>query len=221
MTKQHLRPMEWAEGEELRFGPFRLIPRERRLEREGKPVRIGDRALDVLLCLIANAPDVVTKGALMEQVWPNLIVEEGNLRYQVAALRRALEDGADSSHYVTTVQGRGHVFIARVSRSLGVEQRCDPMDPDERHRLPGVGRTTVAAALADARLSALKGTSRFVGLGALTDALDPATLASMFGLNARSADPGASLASLLRDKRILLILDNGEHAGAAARVAET
>ncbi len=47
--KPHIRPIEWAEGEELCFGPFRLIPRERRLEREGKPVKIGHRALDVLL----------------------------------------------------------------------------------------------------------------------------------------------------------------------------
>ena len=119
--RQHIRPMEWAEGEEIQFGPFRLFPRERRLEREGKPVRIGGRALDLLLCLIANAPDVVTKAALMDQVWPNLIVEEGNLRYQVAALRRALEDGGVSNHYVSTVQGRGHVFVCRVSRSLGIE----------------------------------------------------------------------------------------------------
>ena len=45
----------------LAFGNFRLYPRERRLEREGRPVRIGDRALDILVALTGRAGEVVTK----------------------------------------------------------------------------------------------------------------------------------------------------------------
>ena len=90
---QSLRPGDWSAGEIIQFGPFCLFPGERRLERDGTPVKIGDRALDVLLCLIANAPDVVGKAALIKQVWPNLIVEEVNVR--VAAKKQvpfSLED---------------------------------------------------------------------------------------------------------------------------------
>ena len=136
MVKQQLRPMEWAVGEELQFGPFRLVPGERRLERKGKPVKVGDRALDVLLCLIANAPDVVMKAALIDQVWSGLIVEESNLRFQMAVLRRALGDGTNGERYVATVQGRGYCFVARVSRSLGGGRRPDAMRSGGSYRLP-------------------------------------------------------------------------------------
>ncbi len=63
---------------------------------------------------------------------------------------------------------------------------------------------------------------RVVEIEALTDAsLNPAALASMLGLNVQSAVSKESVARLLRDKRILLILDSGEHAIAvAARVAD-
>ena len=159
----------------------------------------------------------------MDQVWPNLIVEDGNLRYQVASLRRALEDGCESNHYVITVQGRGHVFASRVSRSLGDKQQSEVMHPGGSHQLPGVGKTTVVAAVADAPLSPLEGTIRLVELGALTDAaLDPATLASIFGLTDQSAVPNENLAGLLCNKHILVIVDSGEHAIAvAARVVKT
>src|ERR1700758_4593805 len=99
---QQLRSGEWSAGESLQFGSFRLIPGERRLERDGKPVKIGDRALDLLLCLIANAPDVICKAALIEQVWPNLIVEEVNLRFQINLLRRLLAEAGDGDRYLAT-----------------------------------------------------------------------------------------------------------------------
>ena len=221
MLNQRLRLMEWTEDEELRFGPFRLIPRERRLEREGKPVRIGGRGLDVLLCLIANAPDVVSRSALIRQVWPNLVVEDGSLRYQIAILRRTLEDGADGKHYVVTVQGRGHAFVARVSRSLGVQQRSEVIRGI--YGQPSAGKATVAEGVADAPASPLEGTVRLVEFGALAAAaLDPATLASFLGFSVPSAGPSESLASLLRDKRVLLILDSGEYAiPAASRPVKT
>ncbi len=79
--------------EVISFGPFRLIPAERRLEREGVPVAVGDRAFMILLVLVDQAGKVVGKRDLLARVWPGMTVEEGNLRFQMVVLRRALGDG--------------------------------------------------------------------------------------------------------------------------------
>src|SRR5262249_47046557 len=49
------------------------------------------------------------------RVWPDTIVEEGNLRVHMAALRKALGDGQAGNRYVATVPGRGYRFIAPIS----------------------------------------------------------------------------------------------------------
>jgi len=89
------------------FGPFLLIPAERRLERNGVPVALGDRALMILLALVEQPGKAVGKRELLSRVWSGMVVEEGNLRYQMVALRRALGDGLAGARYISTVPGRG------------------------------------------------------------------------------------------------------------------
>ena len=79
------------------FGPFRLFPAERRLAREGATVRLGARALDILILLVGNAGKVVTKHELIAQVWRGVSVDESGLRAQIASLRKALGDGTDGA----------------------------------------------------------------------------------------------------------------------------
>ena len=62
------------------FGPFRVIPYARLLERCGSPVRVGSRAFDLLCLLISRPGEVVSKSELMARVWPDLTVEESSLR---------------------------------------------------------------------------------------------------------------------------------------------
>jgi DNA-binding winged helix-turn-helix (wHTH) protein len=62
-------------------------------------VRLGSRALDVLVTLVEQAGEVVSKRELMARVWPNTIVEEGNVRLQILALRRVLGDGQQGHRY--------------------------------------------------------------------------------------------------------------------------
>lgn len=96
------------------FGPFMLIP-ERQLLLEGKvPVRIGGRALDILIALVERSGELVSKRELMARVWPNIIVDEANLKVNMTALRRALRDGAGAVKYIATVTGRGYQFVAPV-----------------------------------------------------------------------------------------------------------
>lgn len=93
---------------EVRFGPFRLDIAKRELLRDGKTVRLGSRACDILSALGAAQGAVVTKDALMAQVWPGQIVEENAIQVQISALRKALdEDGSGQDHIVTVPGGVG------------------------------------------------------------------------------------------------------------------
>ncbi len=101
----------------ITFGPFRLHPSQRRLEKDGARVEIGARALDLLLALVAHAPDVVGKETLLREAWPNVTVDEGSLRFHMSGLRRILDDSHPDPCYIVTVQGRGYCFVAPLSHS--------------------------------------------------------------------------------------------------------
>src|SRR5258706_5340445 len=96
------------------FGPFHVNSARRRLGRNGEAVRLGSRAFDVLVYLLEHAGQVVSHRALLEAVWPGTFVEKGNLRFQMAALRKAL--GHAEANYIINVPGRGYCFTAQLSK---------------------------------------------------------------------------------------------------------
>ena len=79
------------------FGPFRLSVTERVLEKGGVRIRLGSRALDILIALVERPAEVVSKKELIAKVWPDLVVDEGSLRFHVLALRKALGQEQSSS----------------------------------------------------------------------------------------------------------------------------
>lgn len=72
------------------FGPFRLIPSERRLLRAGIPVELTPKAFDTLVVLVHRAGQLVTKDALMDAVWPETVVEANYLSVNISKIRTAL-----------------------------------------------------------------------------------------------------------------------------------
>lgn len=100
----------------LSFGPFNLLVNERLLTKEGVPVELGARALDILIALTSTPNEIVSKKHLLSRVWPDVIVEEGSLRFHMNGLRKALGDGRGNARYITTLPGRGYCFVAPVSR---------------------------------------------------------------------------------------------------------
>jgi DNA-binding winged helix-turn-helix (wHTH) protein len=96
-----------AEASCVRFRSFRLFPGARLLLKGSSPVTLGSRAFDLLHALLTARGEIVPKAALIARVWPTTYVEESNLRFQMAGLRRALGDDAD---LIKTVPGRGYLF---------------------------------------------------------------------------------------------------------------
>jgi hypothetical protein len=81
----------------LSFGPFSLCAAERLLKKADKPIALGGRALDILIALVERAGEVVTNKELISAVWPDVVVEKGNLRFQMATLRKALDKNNHTS----------------------------------------------------------------------------------------------------------------------------
>lgn len=98
-----------------RFDEFELNPARLTFSRQGEPLSISPKAFEVLTYLVANPGRVVTKDELLNAVWPESFVEEGNLTQQVSALRRVL---GDRSGLIATVPGRGYQFTAQVHEEL-------------------------------------------------------------------------------------------------------
>ena len=148
------------------FGPFRLFAAERLLEKSDEPLQLGGRALDILITLVERAGEVVTRKELISRVWPDVIVEEANLRVHVAGLRKALGDGHDGARYVANVPGRGYCFVAPVTRSASQRALLQARPPvtDRLRKLPArltrmIGRDDTVRAL-----SAELMTRRFVSI---------------------------------------------------------
>src|SRR3954453_23139527 len=157
----------------LAFGPFELSIGERVLRRDGQALPLGGRALDILIYLADRPGEVIAKRELIGHVWSGVTVDEGSLRVQVAAIRKALADGQFGNRYIANVKARGYSFVGTIVPLAG---STDSRSDRSRHqgRLPVrplimVGRETVinevSSKLRDVRFVTLLGTG---GIGKTT-----------------------------------------------------
>jgi predicted ATPase/DNA-binding winged helix-turn-helix (wHTH) protein len=96
----------------VQFGRFRLNSRRRELFADGIAVPIGSRALDILLVLIEARGELVTKDELLSRVWPETIVEENTLQFQISTIRKVLGKDRD---FIKTISGRGYRFVCEIT----------------------------------------------------------------------------------------------------------
>ena len=122
MDEQFKRPVSHIA---ICFGPFRLSTSERVLEKRGVPVRLGSRALDILIALVERPSEVVSKKELMARVWPDLAVDEGSLHFHISVLRKALGEVRSGTRYVTNVSGRGYCFVSPISSASSPSESLD------------------------------------------------------------------------------------------------
>lgn len=125
------------------FGEFTLDPGRRSLTgANGHPVVLAGKAFDALVYLVEHAGQLVTRSALLDTLWPSVVVEENNLNQVISAVRRAVGDGV-----VTTVARRGYQFVADVRAVASAPVSTSDLLPP-RARLSRARRAGVFALLA-------------------------------------------------------------------------
>jgi len=117
------------------FGPFYLDPLKRLLLREDEPIPLSPKDFDLLFALVQHRGEVLVKEELLKSVWPDTVVEEGNLNRHISTLRKTLRESPNEHEYIVTVPGRGYRFVAEVSE----EWRESPHPPSQEI---DVGSTT-------------------------------------------------------------------------------
>ena len=143
----------------VEFGPFRLDAAKRVLWRDGRIVPLPPKALDLLVALVEQQGDVVTKDDLMKRVWPDTFVEEANLSVNVSALRKALGDRPGGGPYIETVSRRGYRFAALPEPAGDLPTLAVlPFIPLGRAK----DDAYLGAGLADALITRLGGTGRVI-----------------------------------------------------------
>jgi predicted ATPase len=227
------------------FGAFSLTTAWRRLERNGSPVQLGDKAFQILRILVEQAGHVVGKTELLRQAG---ILNDDSLRFHIAALRKALGDG----RYIANIAGQGYSFVAPVSHRpvepppeiRRTSARALPGRPRQlvgrdqalkalaeqllQHRFVtvvgpgGVGKTSVALTLAHELASEFDGDVCFFDVGSIFNPeLLAGGLAAALGVRVQPSDAAPGIVTFLQRRRMLLVLDGCEPGvDAAAALAE-
>ena len=115
------------------FGPFELRLRSGVLLRKGQRVRVQELPLQMLLVLLENHGQLVSRQALQVRLWGHeTFVEVDNGLHVVAGkLREALGDRAANPLFIKTVSGRGYCFIGEVTPVFdsSIETLAEPVTP--------------------------------------------------------------------------------------------
>jgi predicted ATPase/DNA-binding winged helix-turn-helix (wHTH) protein len=226
----------------LAFGAFQLLPGRSLLLHRGRAVKLGSRAFKILLTLVERAGEVVTKDELMAAAWPNVFVDDANIKVQLSALRKVLSEGS-GERYITNLSGRGYSFAAPVNDTRADPFIVGPAASKPTYDLPGaigrlfgrgaavdavadtvmsrrlttlvgpggIGKTTVALAAARQVAQVHRLDACYVDLASLAEPTHTASaVAAALGLFPTEADALTSMVRALRDRTLLLVLDNCE-----------
>jgi TolB-like protein len=123
---------------DVAFGPFILDRQRGRLLREGRPVAVSSKGLQLLETLLESPGRVLTKNDLMRAAWGDTAVEESNLSVQIAALRKQLGPTADGGDWIITIPRVGYRFIGLPAKESNERIAQPKASPAERERRPSI-----------------------------------------------------------------------------------
>ena len=103
-----------------RFGNFRVVPTDKRLFRDGRPVPLAPKLFDTLLLLVESGGRLLEKQEFLTRVWKDSMVEEVAIAHAISHLRKVLRNGSNASNVIETVSKRGYRFTASVE-TIGAE----------------------------------------------------------------------------------------------------
>jgi predicted ATPase/DNA-binding winged helix-turn-helix (wHTH) protein len=224
-----------------RFGAFELLKDRQLLFYAGTPVHVGSRALSILALLVERAGALVTREELIAAAWPTTIVDDSNLKVNIAHLRRVLEKYDRRQSYIANVPVRGYRFTEPVrrehvdtitfrsairyiplpsaspliGRAKEVIAVCNGISKSGFLTIAGaggVGKTSVAIAAAQCLADQFSDGISFVDLAIVNDPQFLASaIASELGIRSDSEDLLGATIRSIKDQSKLLVLDNCEH----------
>lgn len=223
----------------VRFAGFELDPAEFALRQQGVSVHIEPQCLAILTYFVQRPQRLVTRDELLDEIWGHRYISDSAVSTQIKALRQVLGDTQKERQFIETVRGRGFRFVAEVVSANAGAANSDSVTNLGPERTPLFGRESlkadVRARLGEHRLVSLLGLggvgktrlAKAVGrdvIGEYSDGVcwldlvpvrDMASLVTTVAHGLKLAlgpDEGvASLAARVRDRQLLLILDNCEH----------
>jgi DNA-binding winged helix-turn-helix (wHTH) protein len=92
------------------FGRFTLDDGARQVYRNGDPIHLSPKAFDLLTLLVHRRPQAISKSDILDALWRDTFVSEGNLAVLVKEIRDALGDNAQRPTFIRTVQRFGYAF---------------------------------------------------------------------------------------------------------------
>jgi DNA-binding winged helix-turn-helix (wHTH) protein len=122
----------------VRFGEFELDFGHFQLYRSGEPVRLEGLPLQLLMYLVANQKQLVTREQIADTLWGKEVfvdVEQG-INTAVRKIRIALEDNSGQPRFLQTVVGRGYRFVGE----------CEAHSAEVTFSAEELGRAVIAAA---------------------------------------------------------------------------
>lgn len=221
----------------VRFGEFIFDGEKLLFTSQGRPVPLTPKASELLCVLIENRGQIVTKDKLMQRVWSDSFVEEGNLPYTIRLLRKALGDDANAPVYIESIPRRGYRFIANCLEAATPDPPPAPAETDygalvgrdtaiselrkllggERRLVTltgtgGTGKTRLAREMAVRTADIFPDGIQFVELAALDnpELVAPAIARGLRIKDVATKDVLDAVSDHLQGKRMLLILDNFE-----------
>jgi TolB-like protein len=93
---------------------YMLDLRDERLWHGDQPVRIGNKAFQLLRLFVRNPNRLLTKDHILDAVWGDVCVSEGLIKEYVHDLRLALGDDPNQPRFIETVRGRGYRFLGGI-----------------------------------------------------------------------------------------------------------
>jgi predicted ATPase/DNA-binding winged helix-turn-helix (wHTH) protein len=235
----------------VRFGVFHLDPGQRKLTDDRGEVRLGSRAMDLLLALVRQAGMLVSQRALMAEIWPGAVVDDSSLRVSMSTLRKSLRDGIGGHRYILNEHGRGYRFVAPVVpvtvadlprlpatgnipaqlvRLIGRSETLDSvLEAFGRTRLVtlvgagGIGKSTLALAAAHRLSNRFPGGTQFIDLALIeSDERLASHVATILGAPPDKGLPYRGIAASISSEPMLLLLDNCEHVlGGVAQLVDS
>lgn len=97
------------------LGPWKVLPNQNRIESENGAVHLEPKVMEVLCVLAREQGEVVTRNALLEEVWAGTYVTDEVLSRAISVLRGNLGDDRKNPEFISTVPKTGYRLITPVT----------------------------------------------------------------------------------------------------------